>query len=54
MNALLSLWIIISGYGFGYDGSQDNKHYFHVSTPKADYGFVLEDSGVSCDIVSLK
>lgn len=52
MNALISLWIILSG--FGYDGSVDGKHYFHVSTPKADYGFVLEGSEIYCDVVSQK
>lgn len=52
MNALISLWIILSG--FGYDGSVDGKHYFHFSTPKADYGFVLDESGVTCDVVSEK
>lgn len=54
MNAILALCVLLSGYGFGYDGTEENKHYFHVSTPTTDYGFVLEESGVTCDIVSLK
>ena len=54
MNLILSIICLLSQYGIGYDGTEDNKHYFHVSTPKADYGFVLEDSGLSCDLVNLK
>lgn len=54
MNALISLCILLFGYGAGYDGTQDNKHYFHLSTPKADYGFVLDESGITCDVVCEK
>lgn len=54
MNALISLCVLLSGYGFGYDGSQDDKHYFHVTTPTTEYGFVLEESGVTCDVVNQK
>lgn len=54
MNALIAICVLLSGYGVGYDGAEDNKHYFHVSTPQADYGFVLEESGVYCDVVSRK
>lgn len=50
MNAIFAILAILSSC-CGYDGSQENKHYFHLSTPKADYGFVLDESGVSCDTV---
>lgn len=54
MNLILALCVLLSGYGIGYDGTEEDKHYFHVSTPTNDYGFVLDDSGVYCDLVSHK
>lgn len=51
MNALVALCILLSQYGAGYDGTVDSKHYFHVTTPTTDYGFVLEGSGIYCDTV---
>jgi hypothetical protein len=52
MNLLLTL--VLSGYGFGYDGSEQNNHYFHVNTPNADYGIVVSDQEIYCDVVSIK
>jgi len=43
------------GYSANYDGYEDHKHYFHFSTPDADYGFVVNDNlNVYCDMVSFK
>lgn len=55
MQAIMLLCLIWnSGYGVGYDGCDDKQHYFHVSTPKADYGIVVSEKEIYCDVVSLK
>lgn len=54
MNLILTLCVILSQYSAGYDGTEEGRHYFHISTPEADYGLVLDDSGVNCDVIHLK
>lgn len=51
---LLFISLFSSGFGFGYDGTEDDKHYFQVNTPEADYGFVVDKSNVYCDVVVQK
>lgn len=41
MQGLLFVCCLI-GSVFSYDGKVDNKHYFQVNTPEADYGFILD------------
>jgi hypothetical protein len=52
MNSFLLLCAM--GFGFGYDGCEDQKHYFQVITPSKDYGFVVGKDGFYCDVVYLK
>lgn len=55
MNAILA--IVLSGYGFWYDGYESHKYYFEVNTPSADYGLVLdmtETPKVYCDVIAEK
>lgn len=50
------LLVFFLGYGIGYDGCEENKIYFHVNTPSADYGFIVQDKEpvIYCDIISIK
>jgi len=55
MNLILSL--VLSGYGFAYNGCEGRNYYFEVNTPKIDYGFVVEMTEtpkVYCDVISQK
>jgi hypothetical protein len=49
MTAILTL--VLCGYGFSYDGFLDNKYYFQVNTPDTDYGIVVSEKGIDCDMV---
>lgn len=48
---ILGLILFLSNYGASYDGFSENKHYFQINTPKADYGIVLEDMNLYCDMI---
>jgi hypothetical protein len=52
MNILLILAAM--GYGIGYDGFEDNKHYFQINTPKTNYGIVVSEKGIDCDMIYYK
>lgn len=54
MNALIALCVLLSNYGFSYDGLHDSKHYFQINTPEADYGWVLSEKELYCDVVYYK
>lgn len=41
MDVIFALCTIF-GCGFSYDGQLENKYYFQVNTPEADYGFVVQ------------
>ena len=45
------LTVLLAGYGLSYDGLHESKHYFQVNTPNADYGWVLSESELYCDII---
>ena len=48
------LFLVLSGYGIGYDGFEDNKHYFQINTPSVDYGIVVSEKGIDCDMIYCK
>ena len=48
---MIFLAILMSGYGIGYDGYEANKYYFQVNTPKADYGIVVTEKEIYCDVM---
>lgn len=52
MNFVFAL--LLAGYGIGYDGYEGEKHYFQINTPTADYGIVVSDKEIYCDVVSHK
>jgi len=39
------------GYGIGYEGYSDEKLYFGVYTPKAEYGWVVSDREIYLDTI---
>ena len=45
------LTVLLAGYGLSDDGLHESKHYFQVNTPNADYGWVLSESELYCDII---
>lgn len=49
---MILILALLAGYGFSYDGFQDNKHYFQINTPEADYGWVLSESELYCDVIN--
>lgn len=48
---MIFLALLMAGYGIGYDGCEGNDHYFHVNTPAADYGIVVTEKEIYCDVV---
>lgn len=46
--------ILLSGYGMGYEGYKDNKIYFGLYTPYAEYGYVLTEKEIYLDTVYIK
>lgn len=45
------LLLMLTGYGFSYDGCVDDKYYFQINTPKTDYGIVVSADEVYCDTI---
>lgn len=42
------------GYGAGFEGHDNNKWYFGVYTPKAEYGWVVTEKAIYLDTVFYK
>lgn len=43
--------IIILGFGIGLEGIEQNKIYFGIYTPTAEYGMVMTQNEIYCDTV---
>lgn len=48
------LLILLSGYGVSYDGYEDQKHYLQINTPSVDYGIIVSEDGIECDMIFYK
>lgn len=46
--------ILFSGYGIGYEGYENNKLYFGLYSPSAEYGYVLTEQEIYLDTVYYK
>ncbi len=47
----LLVWFGMLGYGVGYEGYSENKHYFGVYTPDAEYGWVVTEKEIYLDTI---
>lgn len=46
--------IMLSGYGVGYEGYNDNKLYVGVYTPSVEYGYVITEKEIYLDTIFVK
>lgn len=43
--------LIMSGYGFGYEGYENGKLHVGLYTPRVEYGYVISDKEIYLDTV---
>lgn len=49
---MFALLVVCSlGYGCSYDGYENDKIYFSLLTPQADYGIVVSEKEIYCDTI---
>lgn len=46
--------IMLSGYGVGYEGYDNNKLYVGVYTPSVEYGYVITEKEIYLDTIFVK